>query len=139
MEYENTAGSLKISSEVVASIAEYAVKEVEGVACLAPIVSNIGGWLLEKQTIKPISIQMNEGKATIDIRLLVEPNAKIPVLSRKLQEAVKDAVQSMTGIEVATVNLYIAGVSVPRTANTAEEELDSTALLIAYILRGLSY
>ena len=117
MEYENTAGSLKISSEVVASIAEYAVKEVEGVACLAPIVSNIGGWLLEKQTIKPIS---NEGKATIDIRLLVEPNAKIPVLSRKLQEAVKDAVQSMTGIEVATVNLYIAGVSVPRTANTAE-------------------
>ena len=44
MEYENTAGSLKISSEVVASIAEYAVKEVEGVACLAPIVSNIGGW-----------------------------------------------------------------------------------------------
>ena len=113
MEYENTAGSLKISSEVVASIAEYAVKEVEGVACLAPIVSNIGGWLLEKQT-------MNEGKATIDIRLLVEPNAKIPVLSRKLQEAVKDAVQSMTGIEVATVNLYIAGVSVPRTANTAE-------------------
>ena len=117
MEYENTAGSLKISSEVVASIAEYAVKEVEGVACLAPIVSNIGGWLLEKQTIKPISIQMNEGKATIDIRLLVEPNA---VLSRKLQEAVKDAVQSMTGIEVATVNLYIAGVSVPRTANTAE-------------------
>mgnify|MGYP003368086855 CR=1 FL=1 len=42
MEYENTAGSLKISSEVVASIAEYAVKEVEGVACLAPIVSNIG-------------------------------------------------------------------------------------------------
>ena len=106
MEYENTAGSLKISSEVVASIAEYAVKEVEGVACLAPIVSNIGGWLLEKQT--------------INIRLLVEPNAKIPVLSRKLQEAVKDAVQSMTGIEVATVNLYIAGVSVPRTANTAE-------------------
>ena len=120
MEYENTAGSPKISSEVVASIAEYAGKEVEGVACLAPIVSNIGGWLLEKQTIKPISIQMNDGKATIDIRLLVEPNAKIPVLSRKLQEAVKDAVQSMTGIEVATVNLYIAGVSVPRTTNTAE-------------------
>ena len=67
MEYENTAGSLKISSEVVASIAEYAVKEVEGVACLAPIVSNIGGWLLEKQTIKPISIQMNEGKALTSV------------------------------------------------------------------------
>ena len=76
--------------------------------------------LLEKQTIKPISIQMNEGKATIDIRLLVHPDAKIPVLSRKLQEAVKDAVQSMTGIEVATVNLYIAGVSAARPEAKAE-------------------
>ena len=63
---------------------------------------------------------MNDGKATIDIRLLVEPNAKIPVLSRKLQEAVKDAVQSMTGIEVATVNLYIAGVSAARPEAKAE-------------------
>lgn len=111
MDHENTAGSLKISTDVVASIAEYAVKEIEGVACLAPIVSNIGGWLLEKQTVKPISIQMTDGVAAIDIRLLVEPNAKIPVLSRKLQEAVKEAVQNMTGIVVSRVNLYIAGVS----------------------------
>ena len=33
MEYENTAGSLKISSEVVASIAEYAVKEIGRASC----------------------------------------------------------------------------------------------------------
>ena len=111
MEYENASGSLKISSDVVASIAAYAVKEIEGVACLAPIVSNIGGWLLEKQTIKPVSIQMNDGVATIDIRLLVEPKARIPALSRKLQEAVKEAVQNMTGIVVSQVNLYIAGVA----------------------------
>jgi len=116
MEHEYAAGSLKISSDVVASIAEYAAKEVEGVCCLAPIVSNLGGWLLEKQTIKPVSIHMNDGIATIDIRLLVEPNAKVPVLSRKLQEAVKDAVQSMTGIIVSNVNLYIAGVGMPRAA-----------------------
>lgn len=43
-----------------------------------------------------------------------------PSSAESCREAVKDAVQSMTGIEVATVNLYIAGVSVPRTANTAE-------------------
>jgi transcriptional regulator with XRE-family HTH domain len=40
----------------------------------------------------------------------------LPVLSRKLQEAVKDAVQSMTGIIVSNVNLYIAGVGMPRAA-----------------------
>ena len=71
-------------------------------------------WYLQRDSWGSLS------RRYFDIRLLVEPNAKIPVLSRKLQEAVKDAVQSMTGIEVATVNLYIAGVSVPRTANTAE-------------------
>lgn len=119
MEQETANGSLRISGEVVASIAEYAAKEIEGVSCMAPIVSNLGGWLLEKQTIKPISIQMKDGTAAIDIRLLVEPNAKIPTLGRQVQEAVKEAVQNMTGIPVSCVNLYIAGVSL-RHSGAAE-------------------
>ena len=72
MEYENTAGSLKISSEVVASIAEYAVKEVEGVACLAPIVSNIGGWLLEKQTIEVAPLAYMRGRTLDDSFIILD-------------------------------------------------------------------
>ncbi|MEG1686585.1 MAG: Asp23/Gls24 family envelope stress response protein [Angelakisella sp.] len=105
-----SAGSLKISQEVVASIAEYTINEIDGVAGFAPISANLTGWLLEKQSVKPISIAISDGVAVIDIRICVKSYVKIPELSRKLQAAVKEAVQNMTGIVVSQVNLYVAGV-----------------------------
>ena len=104
-------GSLKISHDVVASIAEYAVTEIEGVASLAPVVATNLSWFLEKQTVKPISIQLNEGVASIDIRIYVNNGVKIPELAKKLQLAVKESFHNMTGIIVSKVNLHIAGVA----------------------------
>ncbi|WP_083390022.1 Asp23/Gls24 family envelope stress response protein [Angelakisella massiliensis] len=111
----STAGSLKISHDVLASVAGYTVTEMEGVASLAPMSSNLTGWLLEKQTMKPISIDITDGVATIDIRIIVKNGAKIPELSKRLQSAVKEAVQNMTGIVVSKVNLYIAGIEFEET------------------------
>ncbi|MEG1942344.1 MAG: Asp23/Gls24 family envelope stress response protein [Angelakisella sp.] len=112
---ERSAGSLKISQEVIASIAEYTVNEIEGVAGLAPITPSFTGWLLEKQTLRPVSIVINEGVAVIDIRICIKNDVCIPELSVKLQAAVKEAVQNMTGIVVSRVNLHIAGIVFPET------------------------
>jgi uncharacterized alkaline shock family protein YloU len=109
--YASNAGSLKISQDVIASIAGYTATDTEGVASLAPISTNLSGWFREKQSLKPISIQLEDGVAVIDIRLRVKHGAKIPELSKKLQTAVKEAVQNMTGIVVSKVNLHIAGVA----------------------------
>ncbi|MEG0541224.1 MAG: Asp23/Gls24 family envelope stress response protein [Angelakisella sp.] len=113
-----SAGSLKISQEVIASIAEYTVNEIEGVAGLAPITPSFTGWLLEKQTIKPVSIVITEGVAVIDIRICIKNDVRIPELSKKLQAAVKEAVQNMTGIVVSRVNLHIAGIVFPEAIPT---------------------
>lgn len=107
--YVPNAGSLKISQEVIASIAGYTATETEGVASLAAVPANLTGWL-EKQPLRPVSIQLDDGVAVIDIRLRVKHGAKIPELSRKLQSNVKEAVQNMTGVVVSKVNLQIAGV-----------------------------
>ena len=105
-------GSLKISHDVVASIAEYTVTEMEGVASLAPVVSSPSlSWFLEKQTVKPVSIVLSDGVAVIDIRIYVRNGVKIPELAKKLQANVKEAVQNMTGIVVSKVNLHIAGIA----------------------------
>lgn len=109
-----SAGSLKISQEVIASIAQYTVNEIEGVAGLAPISPSLTGWLLEKQTIKPVSIVITDGVAVIDIRICIKNDVRIPELSKKLQSAVKEAVQNMTGIVVSRVNLNIAGIVFPQ-------------------------
>ena len=117
--YVSNAGSLKISQEVIASIAGYTATDIEGVTALAPMPANISGWL-ERQPLRPISIQLEDGVAIIDIRLKVKNGVKIPELSKKLQANVKEAVQNMTGVVVSKVNLQIAGVDFEDTAEAAE-------------------
>ena len=84
---------------------------MSGVASLAPKTFMPAGWLFEKRTVKPVSIELNVCVATIDIRVYVAGNANIPEVSKQLQSAVKESVQNMTGIVVSRVNLHIAGIT----------------------------
>ena len=63
--YIPSTGSLKISQDVIASIAGYAAADTEGVASLAPVSRSISGLFREKQPLKPISIQLEDGVAVI--------------------------------------------------------------------------
>lgn len=103
-------GSLRISRDVIATIAATATKEIDGVYGLADFAANIKGWLIKKQTAKPIVIELNDDVAIIDIHVVLRQGAKIPDVSGKIQTAVKEAVQSMTGIAVSRVNIYVAGI-----------------------------
>ncbi len=104
------AGSLKISHDVVASIAGYTATEIQGVAGLASISTNLAGWLWEKQIAKPVTVTISDGVAVIDISLVIRSGVKIPAVSKQVQAAVKEAVQNMTGIVVSRVNLHISGI-----------------------------
>ena len=53
VESSQPIGNLKISRDVIATIAKFATLEIEGVASLASFATNIKGWLLKKQTAKP--------------------------------------------------------------------------------------
>lgn len=114
--YKESGGSLKISHDVIASIAGYTATEIEGVASLASISSSLAGWLWERQVISPVTVNINDGVAVIDISLNIESGAKIPDVSKRVQSAVKEAVQNMTGIVVARVNLHISGIRFAETA-----------------------
>ncbi len=105
------AGSLRISQEVVTTIASNAVKEIEGVASLAAFTSNITGWLIRKQTSRPIVVNLNDDVAVIDIHVNIKYGARIPEVSSAIQRSVKESVQNMTGITVTKVNVNIAGIS----------------------------
>ena len=110
IENRQPAGSLKISKEVIASIAGTAAKEINGVADLATFTTNIKGWLMKKQSPKPIIINLTDDVAVIDIHIILKNGAKIPETSEKVQNAVKEAVQNMTGITVSRVNICVAGI-----------------------------
>ncbi len=113
-----TVGNLKISQEVVATIANYATKEIDGVASMAycPASVNLKKFLTKAQTTKSINIEMNDDVAVIDVYVNLKYGAKIPVVCEKIQKSVKSAVQNMTGIVVAKVNVFVAGITFGESA-----------------------
>lgn len=110
MERQNqTVGSLKISQDVIATIAKYAACEIEGVDSLTE--SRLPRSLSQNGiTTKPVAIDLNDDVAVVDIGVVLKNGAKIPEVSEVLQKAVKDAVQNMTGITVSKVNVHVEGI-----------------------------
>lgn len=113
-----STGNLRISREVIATIARYATLEIEGVASLASFTTNLKGWLLKKQSAKPVSIELSDDIAVIDVHVNIKAGVNIPIVAEKIQAAVKEAVQNMTGIAVSRVNIVIAGIVFDEPAPT---------------------
>ena len=114
------AGNLKISREVISTIARYAALEIEGVDSLASFATNLKGWLLKKQSAKPIGIDLSDDVAVIELHVNIKAGVNIPETAEKIQSAVKEAVQNMTGIAVSRVNINIAGIVFAEPAEQTE-------------------
>ena len=102
-------GEVKIADEVVAIIAALAATEVEGVASMA---GNITNDLIARLGMKNLSrgVKVLEGIVTVSLALVLKYGYNIMDVSAKIQEKVKAAVENMTGLTVADVNIRIAGV-----------------------------
>lgn len=111
---------IKISDDVVAVIAGVAVSEVSGVAGMA---GGFAGGISEvfsgkKNLAKGIKVEVIENTAKIDVNIIVEYGSRIPDVAFEIQNRVKKAVESMTGLNVEEVNVHVQGVN----TDTAKEE-----------------
>lgn len=105
-----TGGSLQISSDVIEKIACHATMEVEGVARVEAPPSGAMTILGKIASSKPIQVIMKNDVADIEVSLVVKYGTRIPEISEKVQQNVKDSVQCMTSISVAKVDVVVAGV-----------------------------
>ena len=104
-------GEVKIADEVVAIIAALAATEVEGVASMAGNITNeLISKLGMKNLSKGVKVDVLEGVVTVSLTLNLAYNYSIVETSAKVQEKVKSAVENMTGLEVADVNIKVASV-----------------------------
>ena len=104
-------GETKIADEVVAIIAALAATEVEGVASMAGNITNeLIGKLGMKNLSKGVKVDVLEGIVTVSLALNLKYNYSIVEVSARVQEKVKNAIENMTGLEVADVNIKVAGV-----------------------------
>ena len=104
-------GEIKIADEVVAIIAALAATEVEGVASMAGNITNeLIGKLGMKNLSKGVKVDVLEGIVTVSLALNLKYNYSIVEVSARVQEKVRNAIENMTGLEVADVNIKVAGV-----------------------------
>ncbi|MCM1506837.1 MAG: Asp23/Gls24 family envelope stress response protein [Ruminococcus flavefaciens] len=96
---------LKISDDVIITVARLAVLDVKGVAGLAGEINALSK--IKKNS--PISVSMMGDVAGIDIKIKVKGTEKACQVAQEVQTAVKENVQNMTNIPVAQVNVTISG------------------------------
>ena len=104
-------GQVQIADEVVTIIAGLAATEVDGVASMAGNITNeLVSKLGMKNLSKGVKVEIVDGVVSVDLTLNIEYGMNILETSKKVQEKVKAAIENMTGLEVADVNIHIASV-----------------------------
>ncbi len=116
-------GAIRIADEVVSIIAGLAATEVEGVASMSGgIVGGIAEALGRKNLSKGVKVEVGEQEAAVDLYLIVGYGSRIPDVAWTVQENVKKAIETMTGLAVVNVNVHVQGVSFPQQKDKEPEE-----------------
>ena len=117
----NALGTIRIADEVVSIIAGLAATEVEGVAGMSGgIAGGIAEILGRKNFSKGVKVEVGEKEAAIDLYIIVKYGVRIPDIALNVQEAVKAAIENMTGLSTVEVNLHVQGVGFPEDVKTEE-------------------
>ena len=67
-----------------------------------------------------------EKRAKIDVNIIVEYGSRIPDVAFEIQNRVKKAVESMTGLKVEEVNVHVQGVSTESSKTEEVQEAEET-------------
>lgn len=104
-------GEVKIADEVVAIVAGLAATEVEGVSSMAGNITNeIVSKLGMRNLSKGIEIEVDNDEIKVSVAINIAYGYNIPEVSVKVQDKIASAIENMTGLHVAEVNVRIASV-----------------------------
>lgn len=106
-------GEVKIADDVVASIAAIAAGEVEGVSAMT---DNIGDRLKKSVGFMNgaragVRVDVAGNMVRVDIALVIIYGHNVMETSKKVQDKVKNSIETMTGLNVTDVNIRITGVN----------------------------
>ena len=105
-------GTVNISEDVIAAIVAHAAVEVEGVAGLNARPSNdIIEMVGKKTSVKGVKVTILENNSVaIDCNVNINYGASIVDVSASVQDAVKNALESLAAIDIASVNVNVCGI-----------------------------
>ena len=107
---KNKFGKVQIKESVIASIAGLSATDVKGVRSLAggiehDMITHEDG----KSLARAIRVSIQDGKISLKIAIVLDGTRAVPEVARALQEKVKSYLEMMTGNEVTSIDVIVAG------------------------------
>ena len=121
----NNDGNIKISDEVISTIAAVAVSEIEGANTMGGTFGGLVEKFSKKNYTKGIKVTSADGQITIDVNIVVDFGVKIHEVAWNVQNNVKKNVELMSGLEVDKVNIHVVGVEQQKADNEPADEADN--------------
>jgi len=104
-------GKVQIAPEVLEVIAGMAASEVDGVAHMSGgFVGDIAERLGRKNVARGVRVEVGSREAAVDVSIIVKYGHRIPDVARNIQDSVRNAIETMTGLSVVEVNVHIVDV-----------------------------
>lgn len=105
-------GTVYISEDVIASIADHAVNEVEGVVALSSKpAAALADRISKKGWAKGMKIAIDDDNSLrVDCNIIIAYGYSVIAVANAVQEAVTSALESTTGVKVANVNVNVCGI-----------------------------
>ena len=118
-------GTITYATEVIATIAGVAANEVEGIAGMC-VSGGIGEILGRNRNItRGVKVEVGSQEAAVDLYTMVEYGYPIQKVASDVQENVRKALESLTGLHVVRVDVHVQGVSFEKEKQAAQSNLEA--------------
>ena len=109
---ETTAlGKVEVAPEVLEVMAGIAAEKVPGVASMrGNFATDVAERFGKKTHGKGIKVELNKETIDMEVYIVISMGHSIPAIAKKIQEQVKQAIETMTGIQLSQVNIHIVGI-----------------------------
>lgn len=131
-----TDGIITYANEVIAIIAGMAVNEVDGVASMINTSAIADLFTRGKPITRGVKVEVGVEEVSVDLVLTVEYGKPIQKVCVEVQESVRKAIETMTGLHLVRVDVHVMGVSFEREtkeiaqgyvkATTAQKSIEET-------------
>lgn len=116
-------GNVNISDDVIGIITSIAAAEIEGVNGLSGgFAKDIAEMFGVKNLKKGVKVEIEDNVVVVDLNIIVDFGIKIPDVAWQVQENVKTAVETMTGLSVKEVNIHVQGINMESSEEVPLED-----------------
>ena len=125
IETENAGGNVRISGDVIAAIAGVSAEETKGVAGM---YTSLSGTIAEKLGSKKslsrgVKVDVTEDGINLDLYIIINYGVRIRDVAESVQDSVKNNVETMTGMDVLSVDVHVEGVKFDKAPSQKDNDV----------------